>query len=412
MRNDNLLRLGFHYHVPAVSRDGHIYMPGSLGRFLDGLAVHFQRVVCFLHAPRWSELAQMDYRILAENVELVEIGPRVSVPARELFAPRFTHPLKKRLDDLDLVLVRGPSPLLPAMTNAARPLPTALLIVGDYLSGVNDLPQPGWRKELIRAWSRRNTRQQWQVARRSLTIVNSHKLFCQAEAEIQNLVEIRTTTLTAADFFLREDTCQAAPYHVLYTGRMAREKGLLDALEALSILKKDGIDIVFDLVGPQENNDPLLDEIKTRANLLDVSGQVVYHGYRPIGPELFDFYIQSDIYLIASHHEGFPRTIWEAMAHGLPVTATSVGSIPDYLQNGREALLVPSKQPQEMAAALKRLILEPGLRRGLIQNGYRLARENSIETRSTEMAHQIITWMSGSQKINSRVAARLNKKSP
>ena len=281
-------------------------MPGYLGRFIDGMAVHFQHIICFLHSPRSNEVSQMDYQILADNVELVDIGARPSIPARELFASRYTHPLLSRLSDIDALFMRGPSPLLPAMSEFVYPLPTILLIVGDYLSGVDDLPQPRWRKELIRLWSWWNTKRQLSIAKRSLTFVNSRKLFQQFQPHVPSLVEIRTTTLTSADFFLREDTCQTAPYHILYTGRMARAKGVLDVLEAVFLLVKEGQDIVFDLVGPQEKNDPVLEQLEASARSLGISDRIFYHGYRPIGPELFDFYARSDIYIIASHNEGFP----------------------------------------------------------------------------------------------------------
>src|SRR5687767_2159118 len=108
----NKLRLGFHYHVPAMLDNGNIYMPGYLGRFIDGLAIHCSRLVCFLHSPRPEEKHQMDFSLSATNVELVDIGPHASVFIRTAFASRFSHHLRSHIKDIDALLVRGPSPLL------------------------------------------------------------------------------------------------------------------------------------------------------------------------------------------------------------------------------------------------------------------------------------------------------------
>jgi glycosyltransferase involved in cell wall biosynthesis len=391
----NKLRLGFHYHVPAMLDNGNIYMPGYLGRFIDGLAIHCSRLVCFLHSPRPEEKHQMDFSLSATNVELVDIGPHASVFIRTAFASRFSHHLRSHIKDIDALLVRGPSPLLADMAAVVHPMPVVLLIVGDYLSGVEGLPQPRWRKEMIRMWSWWNTKRQLKVASRSLTFVNSRVLYQQFKPYVPNLVETRTTTLTADDYYWRGDVWHSPPYHILYVGRISQTKGILDILEAVSLLIKSGQDIVFDLVGPQEKGDPVLDKLNAMAHSHGISEKVIYHGYRPMGPELFEFYKRSDVYVIASHAEGFPRTIWEAMSHSLPVVATRVGSIPDYLTHGRDALLVSPKDPLALSEALLKLIKDVDLRMRLVRNGYALAIENAVEKRSSEMVQEIQHWLAG-----------------
>ncbi|MGQ9715740.1 MAG: hypothetical protein ACUVST_13410, partial [Anaerolineae bacterium] len=159
------LRLGFHYHVPAIQKDGAIYMPGYLGRFVDSLAAHCTRLTCFLHTPDPDEMALMDYCIQSPAVDFVPIGPHESIPRRTLRALWCAVPrVRARRAELDAMLIRGPSPLLPFIAWAVRPIPTALLLVGDYLAGIDGLPQPWWRKELIRLWSYANFLGQMRVA--------------------------------------------------------------------------------------------------------------------------------------------------------------------------------------------------------------------------------------------------------
>ena len=141
-------------------------------------------------------------------------------------------------------------------------------------------------------------------------------------------------TLQATDFYERADTCQKRPIHLLYTGRMDRGKGLADMTAALGMLVEQGYDACLDLVGWPEAGDPILAEIKAEAERMGIAERVTDHGFKPLGEELFAFYKNADIYVIASRSsfEGFPRTIWEAMAHSLPVAATRVGSIPAFIE--------------------------------------------------------------------------------
>lgn len=391
MEENNKLCLGFHYHVPAEHRDDGIDMPGYLACFIEGLAAECQQVVCFLHTPRLTERELLDCRIQASNVELVSIGPHSSVPQRVLMARRFVAPLAQWRGQLDALLIRGPSPLLPAFAHAAHRLgiPTALLLVGSYVDGIDYLPQPRGRKVLIRWYSHFNQWQQDAVARRSLTFVNSRRLFERLQGRIPHLVETRTTTLSDQDFFERADTCQQTPIRLLYTGRFNRGKGLLDIVQALAQLVAQGYDVVFDLVGWPEPSDPIMDDLMALATRLGVTERVINHGRKSLGAELFAYYRQADIYVIASNSnfEGFPRTIWEAMANSLPVVATSVGSIPQFV--GEAAVIVLPAQPETLAKALIHLLETPAYRQALINKGLLLAQGNTLKNRCSEMIKQL-----------------------
>lgn len=381
------LRLGFHYHIPASLHEGHIFMPGYLGRFIDSLAAHCEHVVCFMHSPLPSEQALMDYRLTSPQVTLVDIGPHVSVPRRLLGARRLVRPVREWRSHLDVMLIRGPTPLLAGVAGAAGGLPLVLLLVGDMLAGINDMPQPRWRKEAIRLMWRWNHRQQLRLAQRSLTFVNSRRLYEQLRPSVPQLYETRTTTLSKADFFHREDTCTSPPYHLLYTGRMARQKGLLEMVEALAILAAQGRDVILDLVGWPGKDDDIIEQAQVLSQERGIAARVRYHGYKALGPELFAYYRQADIFVIASIHEGFPRSIWEAMAHSLPVVATRVGSIPDFIQGAAE--LVEARNVSQLAASIQKIIDDGELRGQLINKGMALASENTLEFQVAKMMDTI-----------------------
>lgn len=86
-----------------------------------------------------------------------------------------------------------------------------------------------------------------------------------------------------------------------------------------------------------------------------------------------DWLARNDIFLNTSDVDNTPVSVMEAMACGLCIVSTNVGGIPYLLNDGEDALLVPPDDPQAMAAAVRRLLTEPGLPARLSINARRKA---------------------------------------
>ena len=69
--------------------------------------------------------------------------------------------------------------------------------------------------------------------------------------------------------------------------------------------------------------------------------------------------------MLSSRSEGFPVSVLEAMAAGLPVVATDVGGVAEAVEDGETGLLVPATDAEALARALERLLADGELRRRL-----------------------------------------------
>ena len=98
-----------------------------------------------------------------------------------------------------------------------------------------------------------------------------------------------------------------------------------------------------------------------------------------------------DIFVLPSLKEGLPYVILEAGLAGLPIIASNVGGIPEIIENGKEGLLVPPANPEELAVAIKKLIEDKTLRENLAKNLHeKIQREFSLEKMLKETISQYL----------------------
>ena len=96
--------------------------------------------------------------------------------------------------------------------------------------------------------------------------------------------------------------------------------------------------------------------VQAEAARLGVDSKILWTGHRD---DVDHFMAAMDLCVLASLEEGFPLTILEAMAAGLPVVATAVGGVPECVVPGQTGLLVPPADPGALAEAIVELLRDP-----------------------------------------------------
>jgi len=118
-------------------------------------------------------------------------------------------------------------------------------------------------------------------------------------------------------------------------------------------------------------------EMEKLAAELRLSGRVTFAGTVPNAELDFDAF---DLFVLATHYEGHPLTVLEAMAHGLPVVASAVGGMSEFVRHEVDGLLVPPADPAALASAILRLGGDDSARRALGASGReRVDREFSLQ---------------------------------
>ncbi len=145
-----------------------------------------------------------------------------------------------------------------------------------------------------------------------------------------------------------------APLRLVYIGRLSREKGLHEAIDAVLLARHQGIYSTFVIAGSGDD-EPALREHVSRLGLADA---VQFPGPQ-FGTDKTALLQRSDVLLMPTYAEGLPYALLEAMAAGVPAITTPVGAIPDVMTDGIHGVLVSPRDPAAIAAAIVRLAQNP-----------------------------------------------------
>jgi glycosyltransferase involved in cell wall biosynthesis len=136
---------------------------------------------------------------------------------------------------------------------------------------------------------------------------------------------------------------------LVYLGRLVAVKGLYESIEAVALLRDAGIPVRLEIAG----NGPDEAGLRSRAAALGLQEEVVFRG-AVFGADKDRLWLQADVLVFPTYHrEGLPYALLEAMAAGVVPVTCPVGAIPDVIEDRRDGLLVPPRDPAAVAAAIR-----------------------------------------------------------
>jgi glycosyltransferase involved in cell wall biosynthesis len=355
-------------------------------RFITSLPPRVDEVVLF---GRFDPLpGRSAYAVPSDGVRLVALPYyRRATDLRAVLRSvrRSCAVFTSQLSGLDVVLVFGPQPLALAFGAIAsrQRVPLVLGVRHDYPRYIRSrLPNRWWlwAVPIARTLEAGFLR----LARRAPTIALGEELARRyrggAAVISMGFSLVPRAELRAIDEAL--GTNWDDDRVILTVGRLAAEKNPFLLLDIIRELRARDRRWRLLVVG----DGPLRAEMQRRIDASGLTDAVQLAGEVPNGPQLWELYRTSHLFLHVSFTEGLPQVLFEAQAAGIPIVATAVGGVADALGDGTGGLLIPPSDAPAAVAAVIAVAGDEALRRRLIAAGLANAERHSLEAQLDQLA--------------------------
>ena len=185
-----------------------------------------------------------------------------------------------------------------------------------------------------------------------------------------------SSTLVDNDFWFDDTkTIDTNSPRLLHAGHLRKAKGLDTLIDAFSKVHKQIPLATLTVVGDGEQ----INHLKQRIDKMGIAQYCRLTGHVENRAAYNALLRTHDIFVFTSISEGSPRVIAEAMANGLPVVATPVGSLPATFRDGRHLLFAPVNNSQEIARKIIELAQNPAQAKMLSRNAFDLVKEHTLQ---------------------------------
>jgi glycosyltransferase involved in cell wall biosynthesis len=169
---------------------------------------------------------------------------------------------------------------------------------------------------------------------------------------------------------------------ILFMARLEKVKGVLELIEAIGTLLKNGVPVSLTIAGDSS----IMREVeKAVASLKVPQDAIVIAGY---------LRSEKKIRILESHHvfcfpteeaEGMPNAVLEAMAFGMPIITRPAGGIADFFVDGEMGILLAGNEPVKIAEAISSIISNRARLAAIAQHNYQYAQRRFLATGAAEM---------------------------
>lgn len=172
---------------------------------------------------------------------------------------------------------------------------------------------------------------------------------------------------------------------ILFVGWLEKEKGVVEILNSLLELSDNDFKFKMFFVG----DGSLMRFARNFISKNELHEFVFLEGWKNFD-ELKELYNLSDIFILPSWKEGMPNSLIEAIATGLPSIVSSVGVIPNHLEDNFDTLLIKPKDQPALLNAIKRMLTDVNLRKKISKNALMTAKSVFLENKSLTKLTEVI----------------------
>lgn len=155
---------------------------------------------------------------------------------------------------------------------------------------------------------------------------------------------------------LKEKYGLASCFSFIFVGRIVKDKGINELVAAFDSISRKYPQTRLLLVG-RDDNDPISEKAR---KAIDTNASILKLG--PIyGDDLIAHYVAADCLVFPSYREGFPNTVLEAGALGLPSIVTDINGSREIIIEGENGMIIPPKDEKALFDAMEKMILDKDL---------------------------------------------------
>lgn len=376
----------------AVERDGGIAVSSRLGPQIEMMAELVEETTILgydppTHKPKHEDRTDFVMRPAGGRIRFVSLGPKGTYKDWWARRKRVTEIVRRESANWDVLSTPLVNRRVGIVYKNSRCRRVMAQIGGHTGTTILSTPGPKWKKVVplvLATWVERSYRK---LAREQLFFSNGEALVPFYAKRGATVGVVRTSARRAVHTYVVEDRLDHPAPQLVTLSRLDPLKGIDDALRAFKILRTSTMPAAtLNIIG----GGPFESELRRLADELGVNDAVVWHGWVPLGPDLFAILQKMDVMLTLSHAESLPNTVWECMAQSLLVVTTPVGALPDVCVDGVDVLFVPEYDPAAAAAAVQRLADDGELRRTLIARGHETAAKATVEAVCEELLDRIV----------------------
>lgn len=143
---------------------------------------------------------------------------------------------------------------------------------------------------------------------------------------------------------------ESEPIRFLFIGRVMKEKGVDELFKAARRIKKEYPEVIFDIVGPME------DEYESVIEKLEEEGIINYYGYQK---DVRPFIARCHCFVLPSWHEGMANTNLESASSGRPIITSNIPGCMEAVKNNMSGFLCKTKNSDDLYKVIKKFIELP-----------------------------------------------------
>ena len=320
------------WNVSKINND--YYLPYCHWIYLKEIAQYFDEIVLLAgcrHLEETDVNHDIDISALGNiSVHELPVGSGSYVSSVKYFFSYFKG--YRSIRGVTTYYSRYPTPFGWLQKLSGNNTPRIIHYVGDPGDATKNNPNFSfWKKKiLLSGFSLENALYHW-ACKGAQVYTNGYHLVERLQKKDIEATPLISSTLTQSDFYYADKSIDPATANFIYLGYLRTAKGVETVIRAFGLYHKTYPESTFTIIGSGEFEGQLK-KIVADNNINNVRFLGKIEDRSLINKELR----AADLFLFASLSEGSPRVILEAMANGLAVISTPVGSLPSFFTDNKD----------------------------------------------------------------------------